>query len=383
MCATVVGCGLGFVTCGIGITACYSSLKKYWDPSFESSKALDNVSCVSSFANTSFKGAVVEGGVSLGLCMGRKVFCKPVVSSCDPNEIQGPEGYGDEGFVSQDEDLPFTIFYENDPVFATAPAQRVVVRQQLDSNLDPSTFRLTGFGFQNSAFDVPAGLTNYTTRLSTAAEIGVDVNITFGLDVVTNELIWVLQSVDPATGLPPMEALAGFLPVNDSTGVGEGFVSYTIRAKQQTVTGDVVRAQANIFFDTNAPILTNETMNTIDAAAPTLVALSDAVVEHGVQATFQVSAQDDEGGSGLRGFDVWMSVDSGEFTIHSVDNDPNAPFVFEGEPGKAYCLVPVLRDNVDNRTLIDPQNAVCFTTEEDEVKGVAVYSLQATLSGQG
>jgi hypothetical protein len=72
-------------------------------------------------------------------------------------------------------------------------------------------------------FDVPPGLTNYTTKLNTAAEIGVDVNITFGLDPVKNELFWALQSVDSKTGLPPFEALAGFLPVNDSTAIGEGF----------------------------------------------------------------------------------------------------------------------------------------------------------------
>src|SRR5690606_3733583 len=186
--------------------------------------------CIGGFINDTKRMALIQGGIDVTICTGEKLICKPVVGSCDPNEIMGPEGYGDEKFVAKDETLPYTIFFENDPVFATAPAQRVVVRQQLDSNFDPATFRLSGFGFRNLVLDVPTGLRNYAVRLNSADEIGVDVNVTFGLDVTNNELFWAIQSVDPATGLPPMDAMAGFLPVNDSTSVGEGFVSYSIKA---------------------------------------------------------------------------------------------------------------------------------------------------------
>ncbi|MBW6535666.1 MAG: HYR domain-containing protein, partial [Mariniphaga sp.] len=252
-----------------------------------------------------------------------------------------------------------------------------------DSNFDPATFRLNGFGFRNFVFDVPGGLTNYTARVNTAAEIGVDVNVTFGLDVTSNELFWAIQSVDPATGLPPMDAMAGFLPVNDSTAVGEGFVSYSIKAAPETVTGDEIRASANIFFDTNAPIPTNEVVNTIDAFAPTPQELTDISIQYDSHISFTVFGQDDPGGSGMKDFEVWVSEDGSEFRLVSTDNQVGETFTFQGAPGKNYCLVTVLRDNVNNRTLLSDYEPVCFTTPEVEARLSGFYSLQTEVSGQG
>ena len=49
-------------------------------------------------------------------------------------------------FVADGIPLPYIIGFENDAT-ATAPAQSVTVTQQLDPNLDWSTFQLGDFGF--------------------------------------------------------------------------------------------------------------------------------------------------------------------------------------------------------------------------------------------
>jgi gliding motility-associated-like protein len=219
--------------------------------------------------------------------------------------------------------------------------------------------------------------------LNTAAQIGVDVNVTFGLDPVNNELFWALQSVDAKTGLPPFEALAGFLPVNDSTAIGEGFVSYTIKAGRETVTGDSLKAMANIFFDTNAPILTNEAFNTVDAGAPTLLEIKDVKVEFDSLMSFTVLAVDDQGGSGVKGFDVFVSEDGGPYILRSVDNAIGEKFIFRGTPGKNYCLATVVKDNVNNSIRVSEEDVVCFTTPEDEINISKVFTLQSAVSGQG
>ena len=384
-CGTVLGCPLGLIACGLGLASCFNSVAGLIKDPLASTTICGSgsiLSLIGEYADPT-KLNLTLIAVDVALCFSEQVVCKPVVGSCDPNEILGPEGFGDEKFVAKDESLPYTIFFENDPVFASAPAQRVVVRQQLDSNFDPATFRLNGFGFRNLVFDVPGGLSNYTTRLNTAAEIGVDVNVTFGLDVTSNELFWALQSVDPATGLPPMDALAGFLPVNDSIGVGEGFVSYSIKAAPETVTGDELRASANIFFDTNAPIPTNEVVNTIDAFAPIPQELTDVSIQFESVISFSVLGQDDTGGSKMNDFEVWVSEDGGEYRLVSNDNQVGETFTFQGAPGKNYCLVPVLRDNVNNRTLLSEYEPVCFTTPEAETRLSNFFSLQTEVSGQG
>ena len=62
------------------------------------------------------------------------------------NDILGPAGFGDAHFIPPDLTLDYRIRFENDPN-ATAPAQRVFIRHQLDDDLDVRTFRIGDFGF--------------------------------------------------------------------------------------------------------------------------------------------------------------------------------------------------------------------------------------------
>src|SRR5690606_22239555 len=66
-------------------------------------------------------------------------------ASVDPNDILGPNSFGPEQWTTASQPLNYTIRFENDPVFATAPAQVVRITQTLDSDLDFRTFRVGDF----------------------------------------------------------------------------------------------------------------------------------------------------------------------------------------------------------------------------------------------
>ena len=54
----------------------------------------------------------------------------------DPNEIIGPSGYDTAQWVSVNQNLAYTVLFENDPEFATAPAQNVLVKAPIENDLN-------------------------------------------------------------------------------------------------------------------------------------------------------------------------------------------------------------------------------------------------------
>lgn len=69
--------------------------------------------------------------------------------SVDPNEIIGPAGYDSIRWVSINDVLNYTIFFENDPEFASANAQKVDVRFSFDDKTWMRGFGLGSYGFAN------------------------------------------------------------------------------------------------------------------------------------------------------------------------------------------------------------------------------------------
>ncbi len=133
------------------------------------------------------------------------------VTSHDPNALYGPAGVGPQGFVAPSSTFPYRITFENDPT-ASAPAQRVDITDQLDSNLDWSTFQLTGLGFGDTNLPIQPGLQHFADTVPmTYNGQTFDVQIVLDFDPVTGLFHASFQSVDPATSLPP-DVLTGFLP---------------------------------------------------------------------------------------------------------------------------------------------------------------------------
>lgn len=304
-------------------------------------------------------------------------FDIPRLHAVDPNEISGPLGYDTAQWVSINDNLGYTVFYENDPEFATAPAQVVKINVPVHPNLNIYSVRLSDFGFGSFNFSVPENSTYYQDRLDVRDSLNVYVDVTAGIDVLRNEIFWILESIDPETNLPPEDALTGFLPVNDTTTLyndtipkqGEGYVNYTIKPQSSLLTGDTVTAQASIIFDINAPLLTNIWTNLVDAFAPT--SEMDTILNNIIPGTsIELSWQgtDDPGGVGIDYYNLFMSKDSSPYLLIAEQIDTTV-YLFEGAPGSEYYFYTRATDNVgnveDEKYLLDEK--VTFGEEDADI----------------
>lgn len=273
-------------------------------------------------------------------------YLPTTVISVDPNDILGPVGFGEENWVAADAVQDYTIRFENE-AGASAPAKTVVITQQLDADLDWNSVRIGDFGWGDFYFQVEERLPYFTRRFDFTASEGIYVDVIGGIDVTTGVLSMTLAAVDPATGDSPTDPFLGFLPVNDGTGIGEGFISYTVAARADAGTGARIDGLARIFFDANLPIDTPAIFNTLDADAPvSAMAAAPAKVDGGSVA-LSWSAADVAGGSGLASVDVMVSENGGAWEVW-LDDTTLTGSTFFGEEGAVYAFYVVAADNAGN-----------------------------------
>jgi hypothetical protein len=276
-----------------------------------------------------------------------------LVQSIDPNDLLAPAGFGPQHWVPLVDPLPYTILFENDPAKgATAPAQEVIITNQLDSNLDWSTFQLGTLGFGSIVVPVPAGLRSYSTNVDTTNQDGTPlrVQIVADLNMATGLFTITFTSLDPATGQFPEDALAGFLPVNDASHRGEGFVSYVIFPKSTLTTGADVENQASIVFDTNDPLLTPNRLNTFDSNLP---ASSVIPLTPKQNTEFKVKWSGSENpGSGIGTYNVFVSKDNGAYELWQSQTAATSGIFTGAIPLSTYRFYAVSTDNVGHVEII-------------------------------
>jgi RHS repeat-associated protein/uncharacterized repeat protein (TIGR01451 family) len=283
------------------------------------------------------------------------------VISNDPNALVGPAGFGTQGFLQPGGTWSYTVGFEND---GSAAAQDVTVTEQLDANLDWSTFQLGSFGFGPVNVAIPAGLTQYQTTVNYRNTDGspLDVRVEFSFNVQTGLLTATFTSLDPATGEAPAGVFDGFLPPDDNSVVGEGFVQYTVQPKAGLASGAAITQQAAVVFDTNAPLNTAPFVNTIDTADPTSNVQALPAVTPTPTFTVTWSCSNDPGGSGIAGYDVFVSDNGGPFTPLQTRTTATSA-VFTGQFGHTYGFYSVATDNVGHRQAT-PAGAEATTTIE-------------------
>jgi hypothetical protein len=255
-------------------------------------------------------------------------------------------GYGNEGFVIGDTPLVYTIHFENQAA-ATAPAQRVVVTDQLSDKLDWSTLELLSVSFNQVDIPVPPGLQHYETTASVSTDPN-PVRVRADLDANTGVLTWTIQSEDSGTGQLPEDPLAGFLPPNkaDCGGCGEGYVSFLVWPKATLAAGDIIPNSASIVFDFNAPIVTDLVTNTIDNLAPTS-SVQALPAESFDRFTVTWGGADNTGGAGLAFYNIYVSEDGGPFMLW-LAGTTETQAVFAGQIGHTYAFYSLAVDQVGN-----------------------------------
>ena len=297
----------------------------------------------------------------------------------DPNFISGPSGYGTPGFVPDGGAFPYTINFENKPS-APAPAQVVEVTQQLDPDLDWSTFQLGDFGFGGQLYAVPAGLKSYQTRIDARSTTGVYVDVDAAFDEQTGVVTWTFTSIDPTTlDVPAGNPEEGFLPPDDTSDAGVGFVTYIVAPKSTDTTATVIDAKATVTFQAGLPdhssLDTAPISNTIDVGAPTST-VAALPASSPLMFTVLWAGQDDAGGSGIASFDIYVSDNGGPFTAWLTGTQMTSA-TYTGQDGHTYAFYSVATDNVGH-VQATPATAQTTTTVH-----VAQATSLAAVSGAG
>jgi PKD repeat protein len=238
----------------------------------------------------------------------------------------------------------------------------VVITDQLDADLDWSSFELTEIGFGDQFILVPPDTQHFETSVPVNYnETDFEVHIVVDLDLATGRVTACFYSIDPDTGLPPTVDI-GFLLPEDGTGRGMGHISYIIQPKADLTTGTEIRNVALISFDGQPQIATNqvnphdpsqgtdpskECLNTIDAGVPTsqVSALPPVVYTTNFNVTW--TGTDDPNGSGIAGHDIYVSDNGSPFTLWLARTAPTQS-TFTGTSHHTYAFYSIARDNVGN-----------------------------------
>lgn len=243
-----------------------------------------------------------------------KVGANKKVTSWDPNEMCGPVGYGDKGYISETKTMDYRILFENKKE-ATAPAYRIRISDVLDENV----------------FDVNS------VRFGSTSHEGMQYN--WKMTREGNTLNWDIEGIE--------------LPPNVNAPEGEGYVTFSVDLKPGLKSGTEIKNKATIIFDYNAPIETNEYINTLDLVAPT--GKVQNVTLNNNQFTVSCSGEDAE--SGISFYKYYYSVDGGDFQLFTESDWPEVDVPIEqGKNASDYTFCIVAVDNVGNAqlTLSDP-----------------------------
>jgi RHS repeat-associated protein len=297
----------------------------------------------------------------------------PVRTSSDPNDKFAGVGVGESGFIRPETVVPYRIRFENlgpgsDPVPAnpaTAPAQRVVITDQLSGNLDWSTVRFTGFGWGDTrvAITEPGGYF-FKTQSLTIGEETFDVEVELSFDSSNGLITAVFQSIEPGTELPPVGAI-GFLPPEDGTGVGQGFLTFEARPIGSIPDTTEIRNVALISFDGQTIIATNqidpqdpsqgtdpllEALVTIDASPPSSFITLVQPNESGDQLTIHWSGDDGQG-SGIASYTLFVAI-NGSDPVVLIPYTDQVETTIPIDPSRTYQFFVSAIDHVGNRNAL-------------------------------
>jgi hypothetical protein len=266
------------------------------------------------------------------------------VFSRDPNEKVGSQGALEPQYVSGKEPFRYTIYFENEAT-ATAPAQEVVITDQLDgTKVDLTTFSLGPISFGDKQIVPPPGVRQFSTDVDLRPEKNLIVRINAGVDA-TGRASWYFGSIDPDTGELTEDPLGGFLPPNVNPPEGDGSVVFTVMPKTGLATGTEIRNKATIVFDLNAPIDTPEWFNTLDNTKPESQVLPLAATQLSNYFTVEWAGTDEH--SGILDYSVFVSEDGGPFTPW-LTNTTETSATFTGQAGKSYVFYSLARDAAGN-----------------------------------
>ncbi|MBU0456488.1 MAG: right-handed parallel beta-helix repeat-containing protein, partial [Gammaproteobacteria bacterium] len=276
------------------------------------------------------------------------------VASVDPNDKAGPTGFGQNRWVLPDQSFQYIIYFENLGT-ATAPAQKIKLYDQLDSDLDWTTLEFGDICIGDKMIKIPEESKQIST--STIFSLGTWSNGTPETDTVrlqiqasvtdTGLVQWILEGRDINTG-----ELTDLLVPNTNSPQGEGWVSFTIKPKQNLSSGAQIKNKATIVFDINPPIDTPEVYNTIDANLP--VSSIGPLSPICTQTTFKLTYSGGDAHSGVRNFTIYVSDNGSPYLACYTETFENplttfsGSLTYTGKYGHSYRFYSRVIDAVSN-----------------------------------
>jgi len=195
----------------------------------------------------------------------------PVVRPVDPNDKIGPNGVGPNRVVSAQDEIEYMIRFENF-ASATAPVQELIVVDYLDAGLDWTTARFKEIAYGDRIVTPPFGSQSFTVRdqpptnspsITGSAVGSMVIDVHGSVNPQAGRLEWRMTCLDTNTGIWPQDALSGFLPPEDGTGRGQGYVKFGVRPRSDLLLGTAITNTATIVFDGNDPIATPPVWNIV------------------------------------------------------------------------------------------------------------------------
>ncbi len=209
-------------------------------------------------------------------------------NSHDPNDIAVlPQGAGAKDWITTSEPLTITVHFEND---GSAPARNIRVVLPLDPNLDPSTLHDLGSSFPGEEFSY---------------------------DPTSGTVTWYLPNVN--------------LPPDTSPPDGEGYVALEVSPQAGLANGTQIQAQARVYFDYNAPVVTPAQVRTLDLAPPIA---SVATLPASAQAGPLPVSWSGQSAAGIADYRVYVSQDGGPLTLWQTTSATSA--TYDVSPGQTY-----------------------------------------------
>lgn len=265
------------------------------------------------------------------------------VSSFDPNEMIGPAGFGDNHWIQKNNSIPYTILFENKST-ATAPAHVVTVTNTLDlTKFDLKEFGFGSFGFGDTILS-PSGkkLRQFSMDVDLKPKMNLTARVSGQLDTISGVIKWEFLSLNPTSMQLEEDPFVGFLPPNNTSHAGEGFVSYSVGMKKELGTNAVLKNKASIVFDANSPIVTNEFVNTLDLDQPqSQVYPLDATID----SRFPLAWTGSDVGSGIASYSVYVMENDTALRPWKLNTTlKSAEFI--GNVDSKYKFYSVATDNV-------------------------------------
>lgn len=306
------------------------------------------------------------------------------VNSFDPNDIFGYLAEsGSKAVRDSLLDVNYTVEFENDAEYATAPAHDIYLTDTLDmQRFDITTFAPTRIKIGRRSMEL-TGEQDFVTTMDMRPEINAIAQIEGSLDKQTGIFQCHISSLDPLTMEPTTYIWDGVLPVNDAkayymwdydvdmptstpnytakeynmwddyydsrvSGIGE--LSYNISLRPNLLHGTEVDNRVGIVFDANDVIMTPTWTNVIDNITPDSRVIGVELLN---DSTASVSIEANDDGSGPWRYDVYVQYGEGSGWWKAAENVPidttASVRVYDGINHGFYVLVTDSAGNVEKK----------------------------------